>query len=172
LRRTTASVYDHDSRICMRSKAGLSRSAAFLLCAIGGLLAGCGGDSTGPASPDAPSNLAVQQVLPEQIDLSWSDNSSDETGFEVGSSTSGASGTFALAASVGPGVTSYSATGLGDDTQYCYRVRATGTSGEHSAFTTPVCATTPAPPAPPPNAPSGLTALATSSTTIGLTWND
>ena len=121
---------------------------------------------TSPAAPDAPSNLAVQQLLLEQIDLSWSDNSDNEKGFEIWSSSTGASGTFALTASVGANVTTYSATGLADGTEYCYRVRATGSSSENSAFTTPVCATTPVPQAPPPNAPTGLAALATSSTAI------
>ncbi len=156
----------------MSSRAWLSRKAGGSLCAISTLLIGCGGDMTSPAAPDAPSNLAVQQLLLEQIDLSWSDNSDNEKGFEIWSSSTGASGTFALAASVGANVTMYSATGLADGTQYCYRVRATGSSGENSAFTTSLCATTPVPQAPPPNAPTGLAALPTSSTAIGLTWND
>jgi hypothetical protein len=155
----------------MSSRASLSRSAAVFLCTASALLAGCGGDMTSPAAPDAPSNLAVQQLLLQQIDLSWSDNSDNETGFEIWSSAT-SSGTFALAGSVGEGVTSYSATGLQDGTQYCYRVRATGTSGENSQFTTPVCATTPVPQAPPPTAPTNLAALASSSTAIALTWDD
>ena len=154
----------------MSSRAGPSRSAA--LCAVGVLLVGCGGEMTAPVTPAAPSNLAVRQLLLEQIDLSWSDNSNNEMGFEVWSSSSGASGTFALAASVDEGTTAYSATGLEDGTQYCYRVRATGSSGENSAFTTTVCATTPVPQAPPPTAPTDLAALASSSTAIGLTWAD
>jgi hypothetical protein len=152
----------------MSSRGSLSGCA--VLCIGAALLFGCGGDVTQPGGPNAPSNLVVQQLLPEQIDLSWSDNSSDETGFEVWSSST-PTGTFTIAGSLGVGVTSYSATGLEDDTQYCYRVRATG-SGENSAFTTPVCATTPAPAAPSPNAPSDLGALASSSTAIGLTWVD
>ena len=154
----------------MSSRAGLSRAGVFL-CAAGASLLGCGGDTTGPVTPDSPSNLAVQQVLHDQIDLSWSDNSDNETGFEIWSGST-TTGTFTLAGSVSAGVTSYSATGLEDDTQYCYRVRATGSSGENSQFTTPVCATTPLPQDPAPNAPTDLTALATSSTGIGLTWSD
>ena len=154
----------------MSSRTGLSRATVFL-CAAGAMLFGCGGDPTGPATPNAPSNLAVQQVLNDQIDLSWSDNSDNEAGFEIWSGST-ATGAFTLDGSVAAGVTTFSATGLENDTQYCYRVRATGSSGENSQFTTPVCATTPLPQAAAPNAPTDLAALATSSTAIGLTWSD
>src|SRR6185312_1134528 len=101
------------------------------------------------AAPAAPSDLGATASL-EQVDLSWTDNSDNETGFEVWRSTTGASGTFALEATVGADVKSFGNTGLQDNAEYCYRVRATGSGGVDSPFTAAACATTPTPQAPPP----------------------
>ena len=106
------------------------------------------------------------------MDLSWTDNSGNETGFEVWRSTTGASGTFALEATVGADVKSFGNTGLQDNAEYCYRVRATGSGGLDSPFTATACATTPTPQAPPPAAPSNLAAVPTSPTVIALSWID
>ncbi len=113
------------------------------------------------AAPAAPSDLGAIASL-EQVDLSWTDNSDNETGFEVWRSTTGASGTFALEATVGAEVKSFGNTGLQDNAEYCYRVRATGSGGLDSPFTATACATTPTPQAPPPAAPSDLAAVPTS----------
>ena len=118
-----------------------------------------------------PSGLAANPAF-EQVDLSWTDTSSDEAGFEVWISVTGPGGTFTLEGSVAADVTTYSSTSLLDGTEYCYRVRAVGAKGQGSSFSNTVCATTPVPATPPPTAPSGLAALATSPSAIDLTWND
>ena len=123
------------------------------------------------AAPAAPSDLGATASL-EQVDLSWTDNSDNETGFEVWRSTTGAGGTFALEATVGADVKSFGNTGLQDNAEYCYRVRATGSGGLDSPFTATACATTPIPQAPPPAAPSNLAAVPTSPTVIALSWID
>jgi YD repeat-containing protein len=84
-----------------------------------------------PASnpPAAPSNLTVTTASNSQIDLAWTDNSSDETGFKIERKT-GAAGTYSQIVTVGPNVSSYSNTGLSSNTQYYYRVRATNASGD------------------------------------------
>ncbi len=123
------------------------------------------------AAPAAPSDLGATASL-EQVDLSWTDNSDNETGFEVWRSTAGASGTFALEATVGADVKSFGNTGLQDNAEYCYRVRATGSGGLDSPFTPTACTTTPTPQAPPPAAPSNLAAVPTSPTVIALSWID
>jgi hypothetical protein len=55
--------------------------------------------------------------------LTWSDNSSNETGFRIERKT-GTGGSFALVATVAANAMSHVDTGLIDGTTYCYRVRA------------------------------------------------
>src|SRR2546430_15800631 len=55
----------------------------------------------------APSNTNALAVSWSQINVAWQDNSSNETGFEVHRSTTGASGRFALFLGVGGDVTAY-----------------------------------------------------------------
>ncbi len=76
----------------------------------------------------APSNLTAQSVSSSQINLSWADNSGNETGFKIERYTNG--GSFAQIASVGPNVTQYSNTGLTRGTRYWYRVRAFNASAD------------------------------------------
>jgi hypothetical protein len=148
----------------------LSRSAALILCAGGALLLGCSGDGpTAPSAPAAPSGLTVQVLPSGDIGVGWTDNSSDEAGFEIWRSPTGDPGTYTLLTTVAANATSANDTGLAPATEYCYQVRATGSgSAPPSAFTTSACATTLAPPA----APSNLAATATSATAIALAWTD
>src|SRR5439155_120940 len=88
--------------------------------------------------PAAPSGLSSRGVLTSQIDLSWTDNSSNETGFKI--DRSGASGGpwSQIATST---VASYSDTGIAPSTTCYYRVRAYNTSGD-SAYSNTASATT------------------------------
>lgn len=122
-------------------------------------------------APSAPSALAAVATF-GQVDLTWTDNSDNESGFEVWISTGGSGGTFTLQATVGSDVAAYSQTGLVDDTEYCYRVRAVGPKGQTSQFTSTGCATTPVPTSPPPGAPTNLTSAVSAATTISLGWTD
>ena len=79
--------------------------------------------------PVAPSGLAVSAVFHTRIDLTWVDASSNETGFKIERKT-GAGGSYAEIATVGPNVTAYSNTGLTPGTSYFYRVRATNGNGD------------------------------------------
>src|SRR5207245_218375 len=111
--------------------------------------------ATGP-TVNAPSNIAAAAVDTSQINLSWQDNSTNESGFEVHRSTTGASGAFTLRASLSANTSALSDKGLAKSTQYCYKVRAFQTRGSNtylSAFSAIACVTTPAP-APPPGPPS------------------
>lgn len=58
-----------------------------------------------PQPPVAPSALTVTATFPSRIDLTWSDNSADETGFALDRSVDGGATWTALAV-VGPSVTS------------------------------------------------------------------
>jgi len=71
-------------------------------------------------------------AIAAQLQLSWIDNSSDETGFKIERKT-GTGGTYAEITSVGANVTSYTDSSLTNSTTYCYRVRAFNASG-NSAY--------------------------------------
>jgi titin len=120
--------------------------------------------TTQPA-PAAPSNLAATAVSSSRINLAWTDNATNETGFWVERSTNGTS--FSAIAIVGANSTSFAITNLPASTTYWFRVRAwDGTN--FSGYSNTAQATT----QPPPAAPSGLTAAAASSSRINLAWTD
>ena len=121
----------------------------------------------GVLSLTAPSNLSANAVSTSQVNLTWTDNSTGETGFQVQYSTNGINWTDAATT---PGnTTSYQVTGLQSGTAYQFRVRATA-SGVTSNWTSAASATTQTPT--PPTAPDGLTATAVSAFQINLSWSD
>jgi hypothetical protein len=93
--------------------------------------------------PADPTGVTATAVTHAQVEVTWTDNSSDEQSFQVERSTTGEAGSFTLLASVGPDVVSCSDIGVTPGTSYCYRVRAHNDAG-FSAYATPACATTPA----------------------------
>jgi LmbE family N-acetylglucosaminyl deacetylase len=121
--------------------------------------------------PSAPTNLALQPASMSEIDLTWVDNSADESGFSIerAPDNNGVAGTYAVIATVGPDITSFASIGLSAATRYWYRVRAFNPAG-NSPYTNASSATTLQPP--PPLAPSSLTLSAPSSSRIDLAWTD
>jgi titin len=125
----------------------------------------------------APSGLTAGAVSQTRIDLTWSDNSNNESGFELYRSTSGETGTFELRATPSGNTTGFSDAFAQAGTRYCFKIRAVRTTGlksTYSGFSTTACATTLEPPAPPPPPPpsaaTGLYALAQTSTSVAITW--
>ncbi len=121
----------------------------------------------------APSNTNAVAVSVSRIDVSWQDNSPNETGFEVHRSTTGPSGTFTLLAPPGRNATAFGDTGLVPSTQYCYKVRAFKTSDgrtAYSQFSPTACATVLA--SEPPAAPWLWGADGYFLGTIALSWSD
>lgn len=90
--------------------------------------------------PNPPSALSASAVSVSQINLSWTDNSNNETGFRIERKT-GAGGTYAEMATAGVGATTYNNTGLSEGTTYYYRIRSYNASG-NSAYSNEVNATT------------------------------
>jgi predicted phage tail protein len=115
-------------------------------------------------APAAPTNLTATAASSTSVDLSWADNSDDETQFTIERSTNGGL-TFSEIDAVGPNVTQYTDTGLTPNT-YSYRVRASNLVGDsaYSDVQTVVLLV--------PAAPSNLTAIPISSTEIDLSWTD
>ncbi len=94
----------------------------------------------GPAAPAAPSDLVATAVSTSAIDLTWSDNSNNETAFNLERSTDGTNFS-PLATDLPAGTTSYSDTGLMAGT-YSYRVNAENEAGT-SAWSNVASATVP-----------------------------
>ncbi|GKT07291.1 C1 family peptidase [Desulforhabdus sp. TSK] len=123
-----------------------------------------------PAAPAAPSDLSATAFSSTQINLSWTDNSSNESGFKIERCTGSGCTSFSQITTVGAGVKTYNNSGLAGGESYTYRVRAYN-SGGNSDYSKTATALTPAV-LTGPAAPSGLSATASSSTQINLSWVD
>jgi len=96
-----------------------------------------------------PTNLSATAASQTQIDLSWTDNSSNETGFYIDRATDSTFTTGLATSSVGANATTYSATGLASNTTYYFRVRAynaTDTSSNTATVSTNTLDSIPAAP--------------------------
>jgi subtilisin family serine protease len=127
-----------------------------------------------PPPPVAPSNLSTSAPAYNQVNLNWSDNSSDESGFQVErcGGTIATCSTFVQIAETAANATGFSDPNVTGQNTYTYRVRAFNNDGP-STFSNPSEVTTPAaPPPPPPAAPGNLTALASAHDQVNLSWSD
>ena len=118
----------------------------------------------------APSGLAATAVSSSQINLSWTDNSTNEDWFEIDRAMNSAFTSGLTTFTVGSNVTSYQSAGLTESTTYYYRVRSTIGGSNDSTNSATASATTQAVAA--PTAPSGLGATTASSSQINLSWTD
>lgn len=116
--------------------------------------------------PATPANLQVSTLSSSQLHLTWSDLSSDESGFKVERSTDGAN--FTLVSTLGANASTFTDGGLSPNTTYYYRVQAFN-SGGGSGYTEIASASTSDAA---PVAPGNLQAQAVSKSQINLTWVD
>lgn len=82
----------------------------------------------------APTNIVATAAAYNKINLTWADNSNNETGFEIYRSTS-RTGTYTIVKTVGANVTAASDSALNPLTTYFYKVKAVndlGNSGFHA----------------------------------------
>jgi hypothetical protein len=96
-----------------------------------------------PTTPAAPSSLNATAPFPNQVNLSWIDNASNETAFLLERKT-GSGGTYAQIASLPANTTFYNDTTVADSTTYFYRVRASNSNG-NSSYSNEASVTTPGP---------------------------
>ncbi len=120
--------------------------------------------------PVAPSGLVATAVSSSQIDLTWQDNSSNESGFMVQRASS-SGGPWTQIGIVGANVTSCAHTGLTASTTYFYRVCAYNTAGNSAFSSVTSASTSAAPDTTAPSIPSGVIVTATSTSQVSVSWN-
>jgi len=125
-----------------------------------------GNERTLPDVPADPSDLTFSNITNGSIQINWSDNSSNEDGFEIHRAFS-SGGSYTRIAILGPGMTTYNHAGLDPDREYFYQVYAFNGGGysspvSGSAFTLPDA----------PAAPSNLTTGLITTSSIQLLWSD
>jgi hypothetical protein len=118
------------------------------------------------AAPTAPSGLTVTPISSSQLDLAWTDNSSNEDGFEIERSPDGSTG-WTLIHTTAANAEAHSDTGLTEGTIFHYRVRAFNNGGD-SAYSASISNST----YHELFAPSDLVANVLGPASIELTWED
>lgn len=93
------------------------------------------------ASPLTPSNLSGVALDTTRIRLSWSDQSSNETGFEIQRASTVAGGDWSAVAQAARELESWDESGLAVGTTYYYRIRAINDAG-NSEWLGPASVTT------------------------------
>jgi uncharacterized protein (TIGR02145 family) len=100
------------------------------------------GNSNTSVVPFAPTGLTGTVVSPTQINLSWTDNSTNEVGFKIERRTDSAN--YAVVGTVNQDVLAFSDSGLLPSTTYIYRVYSYNTVGNSPTYSNEVTITTPA----------------------------
>ena len=126
------------------------------------------GGGVGGAKPKAPTNLSAAAISPSQINLAWTDNSDNETGFAIERCTGSGCSNFSEIARVGSDLTAFGDVGLTAGILYRYRVLAFNAAGTSKDSNIAEAST----PVPPPTAPSNLTSSVVASSQINLNWSD
>ncbi len=122
---------------------------------------------TAVAAPNAPSLLTVNNASTSSLQLSWTDNSSNESGFKVYRSTDGTN--FTLVTSLAANVTTFTDTGLASNTQYTYKISAWNSAAEVTSSAT--SGTTQAVVVA-PNVPASITFANVSTSGVTVNWTD
>jgi hypothetical protein len=132
-----------------------------------------------PGVPAAPTSLTATAISGTQINIAWTDNATNESGYKIERSTDGTN--FYALAATGVNGKSYQNTGLSAGRRYYYRVYAINAAGRSSfsnVGSAVTLTTTPPPPPPPPSgAPAAPTSLvltrsASVANEIDLKWLD
>jgi uncharacterized protein (TIGR02145 family) len=125
------------------------------------LLTGCAKDDKSEAVPAPPENLTGEVISTTAINLTWTDRSTNETGFKIERKLVG--GTFEVVGTTATNIATFSNVGLTPGTTYIYRVYSYNEGGNSPVYTTELLLTTTA------LIPSVTTTAATNITTISVT---
>ncbi len=98
------------------------------------------GNSNTTVVPFPPTGLTGTVASTSQINLSWTDNSTNETGFKIERKT--VTGNYAVVGTVNQDILSFSDTGLTPSTAYTYRVYAYNAVGNSLTYSNEVSLTT------------------------------
>jgi len=138
------------------------------LMALALALPGCQGcPIASPPAPYPPSDLAGVAVSFSEINLTWKDNSPDETGFYIYRKTTD---NYSRVGVVLANADSYNDKGLDPETTYTYKVTAYNDGGESESSNKITITTTRE--QMPPSAPSDLAGIAVAYDQIDLSWQD
>ncbi len=101
----------------------------FLLFSAVLVIFGCSTNNNGTVTvvPLAPTNLTGAVISNTQINLSWTDNATNEEGYKIERKTG--AGNYAVVGSSSSNMTSFSDLGLSPSTSYTYRVYAYNSAG-------------------------------------------
>lgn len=91
-------------------------------------------------APSPPTNLTATVISSQQIDLEWTDNSTNETGFKIERKT--AVDDYTVVATAGQNVTTYNDDDLVENTAYTYRAYAFSAAHPTGSFSNEASATT------------------------------
>ncbi len=134
-------------------------------------VAGAGGKSgyTAEASVTtmlaAPTGVSLEGTTDRSVTLSWDDDSTSETGFEIVRGNGCPATVFGPVTITGPNVTTFTDATALPERSYTYRIRAVTASGA-SDWAVDRCITTP------PYAPTNAGAVSLSAGSVRVTWTD
>ncbi len=120
-------------------KINISRICKFLIISV--LLIGCNSEEPEPIPvPVPPTDLVAMAISVSQIDLTWEDNSNNETGFKL--ERQSGSDSYSLLVTLGANETSYSDKAAEENTTYSYRIFAFNAALDVSEYSNEVSSTT------------------------------
>ena len=102
------------------------------------ILMGCSTNNNGTVTviPLAPTNLTGTVISTTQVNLSWTDNATNEDGYKVERKTG--NGNYAVVGSMGANLTTFNDLGLTPYTSYTYRVYAQNSAGNSLQYSNEV----------------------------------
>lgn len=121
--------------------------------------------TTPPGPPAAPSNLRLLDMTYQEVNITWDDNSDDETGFQLRREISG--GAYIEFPTIAANLTVFSDTTVNMNTTYFYKIRTFNNSGSSGWSQPSLQVTTPDGP---PRAPTLLPLETVSISEVHIIW--